>query len=210
MTAPYSRQSPSPRYLALAELYRTMHRDGDPNHEIPPEKMFDGRSLVPQAGIVKNLIDRVSAKTLLDYGCGKAEAYEKAVRKLPDGSLQKGLKAIWGLEEIFLFDPGVPEYSTLPTKSYDLVISTDVMEHLPEQDLPWILEEIFSFSEKAVFASIALYPARKTLPNGENAHITLKPIPWWNALFQATQQKHHRPYFLHYIDVNRQETWVEG
>ena len=36
-----------------------------------------------------------------------------------------------------------------------------------------------------VFATIALYPAGKTLPNGENAHCTIRPPEWWKTLIDV-------------------------
>jgi hypothetical protein len=36
-----------------------------------------------------------------------------------------------------------------------------------------------------VFATVAMYPAGKTLPNGENAHCTIKPPDWWRALIDC-------------------------
>jgi hypothetical protein len=71
----------------------------------------------------------------------------------------------------------------LPGNSFDGVISTDVLEHCPEEDLPWIVQELFDLADKFVFASIAGYPARKHLPSGENAHCTVRPLSWWTQLF---------------------------
>ena len=31
-----------------------------------------------------------------------------------------------------------------------------------------------------------MYPANTILPNGENAHCTLKPIQWWKDQFEKT------------------------
>ena len=59
----------------------------------------------------------------------------------------------------------------------------DVLEHCPEQDLRWIVAEIFGFANRFVFANVASYEAMTTLPNGENAHCTVRPSEWWNAVF---------------------------
>ena len=59
------------------------------------------------------------------------------------------------------------------------MVCTDVLEHCPEEDLGWILGEIFGFARRAVYLCIAAYPAKKHLPSGENAHITIKPLAWW-------------------------------
>ena len=69
-----------------------------------------------------------------------------------------------------------------------MVICTDVMEHIPEVDVGWLLEEQFKLSRKCVYGNIASYPAAKMLANGENAHCTIKPFEWW----METIAKAHR------------------
>jgi hypothetical protein len=64
------------------------------------------------------------------------------------------------------------------------VISTDVLEHCPEDDLPWIVAEMFAFAERFLYATVACFPAKKRLPSGENAHCTIRPPAWWEDLFQ--------------------------
>jgi hypothetical protein len=61
------------------------------------------------------------------------------------------------------------------------VICTDVLEHCPEEDIPWILDELFAYARKFVYANVACFPARKRLPSGGNAHCTIKPVKWWEA-----------------------------
>jgi len=41
-----------------------------------------------------------------------------------------------------------------------------------------------------VFASVACYPAKTTLPNGENAHCTVRPLDWWRQIFEAAGRNH--------------------
>jgi hypothetical protein len=56
--------------------------------------------------------------------------------------------------------------------------------------VPWILDEIFSYATRFIFANAACYPALTTLPNGENAHCTLRPAEWWQAVFTAAASSH--------------------
>lgn len=179
----YSRENPSPAFRALILQYERMHRQGDVLNGISAEETFQGISIQPHVEPVGVLLRRSAAKSLLDYGCGKAEGYSKITLKTPDGRSIRGLKAIWGLDDIRLYDPGYAPYSSLPTGMYDAVISTDVMEHCPEEDLPWIIGEIFGYATRFIYVSIACYPARKSLPDGRNAHITQRSPGWWVDLF---------------------------
>ena len=184
----YTRDNPSPRFRELEAMYRQLHAEGDQAHDIAAADMFDGRSLMPHVQVIGNCLHQAKCKSLLDYGCGKGSAYEKATAKMPDGRAVHGLKAIWGLDEIRLYDPGHAPYSEYPTGQFDAVISTDVMEHIPADDVPWVVREIFGFARKFVFINVACYPAVKTLPDGTNAHITQESPGWWLDTVHAVKQ----------------------
>jgi len=175
----YSRANPSPRYLELLQVYKDMHEHGDKLNDAPSKKTFDGRSLLPHVHLIRSAVMQHGLGTILDYGCGKAIGYTEGVMTLPDGRKLRGLKEIWGVNDIRLFDPGYAPHSTPPTGTYDGVVCTDVLEHCPEDDIDWIIGDLFGFAEKFLFLTISCYPAEKNLPSGENAHITLKNAGWW-------------------------------
>lgn len=177
---PYTREHPSQRYKDLLAMYETMHDMGDHHHGIAAENMFSGISLPPQMVRIKEMIRELGAQTTLDYGCGKGLLYNTSPIEM-EGREYDSIRDYWGVKETVLFDPGYKPYSTFPTKKVDLVICTDVLEHCPELDVVWILKEIFSFADKGVYLNISSYPASKNLPNGENAHCTIKPEHWWHG-----------------------------
>lgn len=184
MSGSFSRARPSPRYQELIALYRSMHEDGDAEEGIEAGEMFAGQSLVPRINEIKILLAGYRVRTLLDYGSGKGRLY--ADMKIDaGGDVHESLAAYWGVERIACYDPAFPPLATLPAGPFDAVVCTDVLEHCPEVDLSWIVDELFSLARCLVYANVACYPARKTLPGGENAHITQRPPEWWAALFQA-------------------------
>lgn len=187
----YSRNNPSPRYRDLMDQYCLMHAKGETFLQIPPEQTFPGLSLPPQAARIKRLIDLTQAATLLDYGSGKGQQYDETnVFRAPDGSLHDSILDYWDIVGVYCYDPCYPPFSKLPTNRFDGVVSTDVLEHCPEQDIPWIIEEIFGFADLFVFANVACYPARKRLPNGENAHTTIRSPSWWEEILIQTARQH--------------------
>ena len=125
------------------------------------------------------LAQRTKAKSVLDYGSGKGCLYGETDLELPDGEVIPSVKRFWGVEELTLYDPGVQEHSKRPTGQFDGVVSTDVLEHIPEEDIGWVLRECFAFANRFVYMNIASYPAKKELPNGWNAHVTIKSPDWW-------------------------------
>ena len=169
-----NRSGASPRFLELVALYKEMHEHGDRLNEIPADQTFDGRSLFPHLDAIAALVRRFGAKSILDYGCGKGAAYRGSFT-LPDGRTVSSMESLWGVDEIRLYDPGLEPFSEVPSETFDGVISTDVLEHCPEEDLDWIIEEMFGFARSFLFCSISCRPAFKQLPTEENAHIAIKP-----------------------------------
>jgi len=119
---------------------------------------------------IVDLVQDWNAESLLDFGCGKAEGY-----------LEYNHHEHWGILPS-LYDPAILEYQTLPEGTFDGVISFDVMEHIPKEQIPETFDQIFSRADKFVFLGIATSPAKAVLPNGDNAHCTVEPIGWWEEM----------------------------
>jgi hypothetical protein len=176
----YTRASPSPRYRRLLEQYQHMHLHGEQDVGIPPEQTFPGRSLPKQAPHIKRLVKATGAKSILDYGSGKGQQYWPLRSMDPaEGVEYPDIKSYWGVQAIQCYDPGYQPFMQLPAGKFDGVICTDVLEHCPEEDIPWILGELFGYATRFVFANVACFPARKRLPSGGNAHCTIRPVKWW-------------------------------
>lgn len=108
--------------------------------------------------------------TVLDFGCGKSRLVERVASNLG--------------AEAFKYDPAIPDYQTLKIDEADLVMNTDVLEHLDENEADALLADIRGISKK-VFFNIATRPAGKSLPNGENAHANVKPDTWWRDKIES-------------------------
>lgn len=110
----------------------------------------------------------VGMKSLLDYGAGQSMLAYNLGKRL-------------GIEDVGVYDPCVEGRDKKPERSYDFVTCTDVMEHVPEEEIDGVLADIWGYQEKGALFMIALNPAHAKLPNGENAHCTVKPIKWWEG-----------------------------
>ena len=134
---------------------------------------YCGDMLFYWLGDICKLIDLTEAKSLLDFGCGRGKQY--AGWGDLDAQTHLGMMPA-------LYDPGVEQFEKMPKGKFDGVYSTDVMEHIPEEELPESLELIFSKATKFVYLAICTSPSMATLPNGENAHCTLEDIDWWKEI----------------------------
>ncbi len=181
----FTRERPSPRFLELGKLYEQMHTEGEQHLGLAADRTFAGQSLYPHIERIRQGLKETGSKSLLDYGAGKGAAYRQKPITLESGETAESLKAHWGLDKVVCYDPGHEPFSTLPKDRFDAVICTDVLEHIPEEDIDWVLTEIFDYATRYVFLTVACYPAKKHLPNGENVHITLRKPEWWRRKIVA-------------------------
>ena len=74
-----------------------------------------------------------------------------------------------------------------PSKKFDLVFSSEVLEHIPEVDIPKVVRELCRVSKGDLFLSISL--RRSGLdplpPEPPNVHVTVKPREWWEEQFNT-------------------------
>ena len=180
---PYSKNSPSERYKFLGKMYQDMHINGDKLNNIEAKSTFSGSSLLFQAQYIKRLIAHFGISELLDYGSGKGKHYISPTTI--QGQTYQNIQSYWDIEDVDCYDPYYQPFSTLREKKYGGVICTDVLEHINEEDIPWILEDIFTHASQFVFANVACFLAQKKLPNGENAHCTIKNVEWWTQLLNT-------------------------
>jgi hypothetical protein len=122
---------------------------------------------------------------VLDYGCGKGQQYGPIQLQDDHGAHYPSVLEYWDVDSVHCYDPGYAPYSKLPQGTFDCVICTDVLEHCPEPDMEWILSELFRYADKCIYANVACFPARKHLPNGENAHCTVRSAAWWTELLKS-------------------------
>ena len=174
------KNTPSKEYLKNIEYYKQMHKEGFDlitGDRRDPKEAYNGRSTLTFAKLIKGIIDNNKIRNMLDYGCGKGFFYNNSFYL--KGLKIKSLRDYWDAK-IDLYDPCYEKNSVIDeSKIYDLVISVDVLEHIPEQDIDWVLDRIISKAKKYVFLNVACYSAGALLPNGKNAHININNKNWW-------------------------------
>lgn len=106
----------------------------------------------------------LNPRSILDYGCGRGDL----------------VAHFWndGERRIAKYDPAIPQFKEMPDGDFELVLCTDVMEHILIADVDRVFREIRGKSRNAIF-TISLRPARARLPDGRNAHVTLLSGSEW-------------------------------
>lgn len=117
-----------------------------------------GHSHAPE---VLAFLKQIGGRSVLDYGCGRA-------------TLAKSLPGV----KTFEYDPGIVGKDHMP-KIADLVVCTDVLEHIEPDRLDGVMRHIYLLASRGAYFVIATRPARELLPDGRNAHLIIEPPEWW-------------------------------
>ncbi len=192
----FNAENPSPDFLKLIEIYKKIHLEGSlkrDNKKKLPKDTYNGRATFFFADFIQTVINKNNCKTMLDYGSGKGDFYFEK-RKF-NNKIFPPLKDFWNIKPT-LYDPAVIKLDKPKNTKFDIVISIDVLEHIPLQDLNWVISEILSFSKNIVFINVACYPADIILEDGRNAHVSLFPPMWWYGFITALSNKYNLKIFL--------------
>lgn len=145
----------------ISDGYRSL------NAELHNSNPAYGISSSKWAATVRALAKSLKATTVLDYGAGKCR-------------LREGLEEFDGTLPFALFeyDPAIPQLHE-GKRPAELVVCTDVLEHVEPDCLGSVLDDLRACTIKAAFLTVATRPAKKTLADGRNAHLIQKNARWW-------------------------------
>lgn len=116
------------------------------------------------AEMVLELRDDHECETVLDWGCGK-------------GTLKNALGDPDWVRE---YDPAIPGKDSRPEVA-DLVVSSDVLEHIEPDLLDNVLTDLVRVTGKVAFLVIATRQSTKLLPDGSSPHKIVESAEWWRA-----------------------------
>jgi len=145
--------------MTISDQYRQLNR------ELHEQGSY-GRKGDKWAGRVRELIEKYQPSAILDYGCGQ-------------GALGRALGV--PIEE---YDPAI-DGKDQPPVGADLVICTDVLEHIEPEHLEAVLDDLQRVTGRCLFAVISTRPAKKILADGRNAHLIVEPWPFWEERLSA-------------------------
>lgn len=142
----------------LIEQYKVMHEQGRYGGSLQEHNLIE----------IKDLVNKFDPQSLLDYGSGKGNQYSVNHQH-----------RFWGGLRPHCYDPAWPEHAAKPEGTFDGVICTDVAEHIPEANVETFFRDVLSYAKKFAYFYIFIGEATKKLPDGRNAHLTIRPSNWW-------------------------------
>jgi SAM-dependent methyltransferase len=119
---------------------------------------------------VIDCIEKYNITSILDFGCGKGLMVENLKKRYPN-------------IRIYGYDPAQEQYDKLPD-SVDMIMSSDVLEHIEPELLEQTLIDLKQRCTKVMYHLIACHPAKKTLSDGRNAHLIIKEPNWWRSVLE--------------------------
>ncbi len=134
------------------------------NTQLHDDNVHYGTHSIKWAADIIQWAMQLKTQDILDYGCGK-------------GILGNNMP--FAIKE---YDPAFEKKSALPRPA-DIVVCTDVLEHIEPEYLDNVLNHLQDLTRKIGFFTVATRPALKTLPDGRNAHLSLHDIGWWLPKF---------------------------
>lgn len=136
------------------ELNRRLHQDNQ----------HYGTSGAQWRDAVRELSD-YGRRTILDFGAGKCTL----------------AKALGPAYRVTNYDPCIKGLDT-PPEPHDVVVCGDVMEHVEPELVMNVLREVRRLTKMRALFVISLIPAKKTLADGRNAHLSLHTQDEWVAM----------------------------
>lgn len=144
----------------ISEEYKKIYTD------IHAKTKFGKRSKMPD--FLEKFIEKTKPVSIIDFGCGK-------------GNLVTKLNEIYQNKSVVGVDPANPEYD-VPLTKVDMIVSTDVLEHIEPNLINETLKEIADNCTHT-YHLISCAPAKLILPDGRNAHLIQETPDWWRKKF---------------------------
>lgn len=163
----------------LLKMYKKMAREGyDRVDQQRVEVAFSDFELRAYRSQMLSIFNQHAVSTVLDYGSGGSDWRASGFDEASNQSAREYFK----LDHAYRYEPAreVDERQRV-----DCVVSFDVLEHLFISDVPSVLRDMFSYASKLIVLNVACYPAAAKLPNGENAHVTVRRPRWWKGMVDS-------------------------
>jgi len=139
--------------MAVSEYYNESVKRGAQFQA--ENKSWDGKDAWRYNRPIKDVVVKHQCKTLLDYGCGKGTQWSQSTCFWPS-TIEQTFKQYLELDSVYRYDPCLPEVNVLPPadQKFDIVICTQVLTYVPDDDLQWVKELLMSHTSKACFIGL--------------------------------------------------------
>ena len=171
--------------MDLIAIYENMAKNGyttSSGQAIAKENTYNTFELQKQKSEIKRMFQKFGIKSVLDYGSGasdwrKPDLKFDALSAFEYFDLEGYFSALNLLGTLIKEDELIVWYHLMCLSIFLSLMSAAV------------LTDIFSYASKLVILNVACYKADATLPNGENAHVTVRHPFWWKGMIDSVSVK---------------------
>jgi cyclopropane fatty-acyl-phospholipid synthase-like methyltransferase len=118
----------------------------------------------------------LNLRSVLDFGCGQG-SLGRFIRENAQNP-----KLDWTD-----YDPGIAEKAiSLGDRRFDVVVTSDMFEHVEPEFVLETMAEVSNLTARYQYHWIACEPANGELPDGRNAHLTVREPDWWAEKFSRS------------------------
>ncbi len=165
----FSRENPSQAFKDLCNAAQDPQIISRRNDSEPTKTVRSN-----QTGLAQ-LLEACSARTVLDCRISVAT---------PGSILQFPAVAKAGIEQLVEFDPTAHLEQAASSECVDAVVCLETLDFVPDDDIPWLLRQLFERSKRLVYCEVSIKPASQYLANGARLDRRNRPVEWWQYQFE--------------------------
>lgn len=124
---------------------------------------------------LRELATKSEAKTILEYGFGT----KNNGADFEDAGIA-----------VTRFDRAVASPAEQPSGRFDGVVCGEGLDFVPDEDVPWVVGELFRFARRFVYAAVSDCALTKTLADGARLESRPRARAWWQEHFGAIAAHH--------------------
>ncbi len=129
------------------------------------------------ADLLHYLEEHPRIASVLDFGAGQGTLGKYVVEHLDR-------KIEWTN-----YDPGIKGIDVPPDGKFDLITSSDVLEHIEPEEIDNVIKWMADHAIDHQYHHIACFPSvKKSLPDGRPYHMIVEDVEWWIEAFAKTPQ----------------------
>lgn len=141
------------------------------------------------AQFIKNHVN-FEFKNIIEFGCGDAKLFIQLLTHFREFNyLGVDITTDQVKKVLTRYVVQRPIWNTQIKEAAELTVSCDVLEHIPTERVEQSIIEILRLTTRATVHAICTRKAKQII-NGENAHLTVQPLEWWQNQFDTLNKKH--------------------
>ncbi len=148
----------------------------------PARKPVPNRSTVElekERDALKNLMQKTDSGSLLEVRLACDDRKETTVGMVGDGAIPDR-SAVTPVDLFSLSD----------ADSHDGVLCEEALNHVPDEDVPWVIDSLFQKARRFVLVVLDNAPREMLLEDGSRLKGRTHDLTWWKRWFEAAAQRY--------------------